>query len=683
MLANATNEIRNIALVGNSGVGKTSLIEALFLETGILRQKGSIAKGTTLADHLPQEKLHQHSLQPKVLSLDHRGCHINLVDTPGAPDLFGRALAMLPAVETAAVTIDARSGPDMTARRMMEQAAARHLDRLIIISHIDVEGVDLEGCLKSIQALFGRHCLPLNLPAEHGAAVVDCYFAPAGGTTDFSAVAEAHTRLVDQVVEVDEALMRLYLEQGEALAPAQLHDAFEAALREGHLIPVCFVSAQTGAGVAELLRIFTDLMPNPTEGVPPVFHDGGGDDARAVHFTPDPARHVLAHVFKIAIDPFVGRTAFFRVHQGTITKDSQLFIGEARKAFRVAHLFEPHGRDLQEVDRAIPGDIGAVAKVDELTFDSVLHDNHDEDRIHLQSIAFPPPMHGVAVTAKSRGDEQKISDALQKLAAEDPSLAVDYNPALNETVLRAQGDLHLRVLLEDLRDRFHVEVNTSPPKVPYRETITTSAESHYRHKKQTGGAGQFAEVSLRVAPLARGEGFRFVDRVVGGAIPRQFIPAVEKGVRQALRDGVFAGYELHDLEVVLYDGKYHPVDSKEVAFVTAGRKAFVDAIRAAAPVVLEPIVSLDIIAPNTAVGDVTRDLNGKRARINGTDAAGGGLARISAHVPLSELDGYPAHLKSITAGAGSFTIAFSHYERAPAKLQAELVAAYRPAAAED
>ncbi|MBI5617397.1 MAG: elongation factor G [Gammaproteobacteria bacterium] len=683
MPAYATNDIRNIALVGNTGVGKTSLIEALFLEAGVLRQKGSIAKGTTLCDYLPQEKQHQHSLHPKVVSLDHRGRHINLLDTPGAPDLFGRALAMLPAVETVAVVIDARTGPDVTARRMMEQAAARSLDRIVVVSHIDAEDVDLERCLATIQDVFGAHCLPLNLPASKGAAVVDCYFAPAGGATDFSTVAEAHTRLVDQVVEVDEALMQVYLEQGEELKPEQLHDAFEAALRESHLIPVCFVSAQTGAGVAELLRVVTDLMPNPTEGVPPVFYDGDGSDARPVHFTADPAKHVLAHVFKVAIDPFVGRTAHFRVHQGTITKDGQLFIGTARKALRVAHLFKPQGKDLQEVDAAIPGDICALAKIDDLVFDSVLHDSHDEDHIHLQSIAFPPPMHGVAVTTKSRGDEQKISDALHKLRAEDPSLVIDYNPTLNETVLRAMGELHLRVLLEDLRERFHVDVSTSPPKVPYRETITAGGEGHYRHKKQTGGAGQFAEVYLRVQPLARGEGFRFVDQVVGGAIPRQFIPAVEKGVRQALRDGAFAGYELHDLEVQLYDGKFHPVDSKEVAFVTAGRKAFVEAVQAAQPVLLEPIVRLDVVAPSGSVGDVTRDLTGKRARINSTDAAGGGFATVSAQVPLSELEGYQAQLKSMTAGAGSYTIEFSHYDRAPAKLQSELVAAYRPAASDD
>ena len=679
----STEEIRNVALVGTSAAGKTTLVEALFVAAGQSQQKGSVQKGNTRSDFLDAERRHQHSLASAILSLDHGGTHVNLVDTPGSPDFIGRALAVLPAVETAAVVIDAERGPDRIARRMMDAAANFRLGRLVIVNGIDKPGIDLEQCLASIQETFGAECLPLNLPAGGGSAVIDCFFQPDGGETDFSSVESAHTQIVDQVVEVDDQLMELYLEQGEAISPDQLHDPFEQALRENHLIPVCFVSAESDAGVPELLNVITRLMPNPAEGNPPAFLKGEGDDAEPIDVKPDPSAHVVAHVFKVNIDPFIGRLGIFRIHQGTVTKDSQLFIGDGRKPFRVGHLLSVQGKDTEECNSGVPGDICAVAKVDDIEFDSVLHDSHDEDNIHLKSIEFPAPMHGIAVTARSRGDEQKISDTLRKLASEDPSIRIEHNHSMNETVMRAMGDLHLRALLEDMSERFNVEVDTHPPKIPYRETITASAEGHCRHKKQTGGAGQFGEVYLRVKPLPRGSGFRFVDEIVGGVIPRQFIPAVEKGVRQAIAEGVVAGFELLDVEVTVYDGKHHPVDSKEVAFVAAGRKAFIDAVNKARAVVLEPMVDVEITAPQSATGDITGDLSSKRARINNTSAEPGGYSAISAQVPLSELTDYQSQLKSITGGEGDFSLEFSHYDPVPAKTQAELQAAFKPAAADD
>jgi len=492
-------------------------------------------------------------------------------------------------------------------------------------------------------------------------------------------VAGAHTEIVDQVVELDEALMEQYLEQGQSLSPEQLHEPFEAALREGHLIPVCFVSATTGAGIDQLLRIFAELMPNPAEGNPPQFLKDTGDDGVPITVVPDPARHALAHVFRIAIDPFVGRLAVFRIHQGTITKDSQLFVGDGRKPFRIGHLFSLQGREHREIERGIPGDICAVAKVEAIHYDAVLHDSHDEDHIHLRPLAMPQPMYGLAVKAKSRGDEQKISDALHKLAAEDPGLQVEYHASLNETVLRGQGELHLRLVLEKLRTHYHVEVETYPPRIAYRETITAGAEGHHRHKKQTGGAGQFGEVFLRVEPLPRGGGFEFVDAVVGGAIPKQFIPAVEKGVLQAMEEGAIAGYPMQDIRVTVYDGKHHPVDSKEVAFVTAGRKAFLDAVLKARPVVLEPLVTAEIETPATAVGDITSDLSARRGRINDTHPKNNGTTGISALVPLAELENYATKLQSLTGGEGNFNMAFSHYDPVPANIQQELTREYKAA----
>ncbi len=683
MASYSTEDIRNIALVGHSGSGKTTLIESMLHRSGAISSAGSVEKANTVSDFDAQEKTYKHSLNSTVVSMDYHGGHINLIDTPGYPDFMGRALAVLPAVETCAVVINAQTGIEMITRRMMDIAKDRGLDRLIIVNKIDAEQVDLEKLLIQIKETFGSECLPINLPAENNQKVVDCFFSPSGDETDFSSVSEAHTQIVDQVVELDEDLMEIYLEQGQEISPEQLHDPFEQSLREGHLVPVCFVSAKTGAGLDELLETFARLMPNPNEGNPPQFLKGEGDDSVPIKVIPDASKHVLAHVFKINVDPFVGKLSIFRIHQGTINKDSQLFIGDGRKPFKVGHLFKLQGKENSEVVSGVPGDICAVSKIDDIHFDAVLHDSHDEDHIHLRSLNFPPPMYGLAIEVKSRGDEQKISDTLHKIIEEDPSLIIEHHANMNETVMRGIGELHLRVILDKLKDQYHIDVETRPPRIAYRETITSRAEGHYRHKKQTGGAGQFGEVSLKVQPLPRGGGFEFVDKIAGGVIPRQFIPAVEKGIQQVLDEGVISGHPLQDIRVTIVDGKYHSVDSKEVAFVAAGKKAFIDAIMKSTPVVLEPVVNITITAPSDAMGDITADLSGKRGRISNTEAMVGGYSLISGTVPLSELDNYQSRLKSFTGGTGSFSVEFSHYHQVQSKIQKELVSAYRPKQDED
>jgi len=662
--------IRTIALTGHGGSGKTTLAEALLARAGAIASIGTVEKGTTVCDFDPIEKQFQHSLNAAVVHLQHKDTRIHLIDTPGLPDFIGRAIGALPAVETAAIVVNAQNGIEMITSRMMQWARKRDLCRMIIVNKIDAENVDLPGLLAKIHATFGRECLPINLPAEGGKRVVDCFFSPSG-TADFSSVEEAHSALVDQVVEVDEELMAKYLEKGE-VAPEELHAPFEKALREGHLIPVCFVSARNGAGVAELLDIIVKLLPNPTEGNAPQLVKGAGDKAQPVRAEPDPKKHVIAHVFKVMIDPYVGKVGVFRVHQGTITKDSQLFIGEGRKAFKVGHAYLLQGKEFVETDALVPGDIGAVAKVDEIHFDAVLHDSHEEDQIHLVPLEFPTPMHSLAIEPKRRGDEQKISDALHKLSAEDPTFKVEHNATLNQTIISGLGDLHMRYILERMTKQYNVEVATKPPRIPYRETITARAEGHHRHKKQTGGAGQFGEVFLKVEPLKRGSGFEFVDQVKGGAIPNQFIPAVEKGVRQVLDSGPVAGYPVHDVRVIVYDGKYHDVDSKEVAFISAGKRAFMDAISKARAIVLEPIVNIEITAPEANMGDIAGDLSAKRGQLSGTDSLAPGTLVIKGQAPLSELGNYQARLKSVTAGQGSYTIEFARYEPVPPSVQKTL-----------
>lgn len=673
-----TQGIRNIALVGQAGGGKTLLLESLLLQSGAIRAKGSLARGTTVSDFDPQEKRLQHSLDSTICSFDFGDTRLNLIDTPGYPDFLGRALCVLEAVESVAIVVNAAAGVDSLTQRLMDFARERGLCRLIVVNRIDAKDSNPSRLLEELRSAFGSECLPLNLPAESGGSVVDCFFRPSGKPSDFSSVQEAHTRIIDQVVEVDEELMALYLDQGQEISPEQLHDPFEKALREGHLIPVCFTSAETGAGIPELLDVLVRLMPNPAEGNPPPFLKGPLDDLERVTVTPDPAKHVIAHVFKVCIDPYVGKLGVFRVHQGTVRPGSQLFVGDARKPFKVAHLYRLMGKDSIEVPQAIPGDLCAVSKVDELHLDAVLHDSHDEDQYHLKSVRFPPPMLGVAIEPERRGDEQRLADALHKLLAEDPCVRIESHAALNETVLYGMGDFHLRVLLERMTERYGVQVKTHPPSIPYRETIVRPAEGHCRHKKQTGGAGQFGEVFLRVEALERGTGFEFVDDVVGGAIPGQFIPAVEKGVRQVLTEGAIAGFPIQDVRVTVYDGKHHPVDSKEVAFVAAGRKAFLDALQKASPIVLEPIVRVEISAPAAAIGDITGDLATKRARISGNDALGSQLARVIALVPLAEITDYQSRLKSLTGGEGAYTMDFSHYEPVTPRRQQELAQAWRP-----
>ncbi len=679
----AMETIRNLALAGHPGVGKTSLFEALLHAAGAIQSAGSVERGNTVSDFDPMEKECGHSLNTAIAAFDFQNTHFNLLDTPGYPDFRGPTLSAMAAVETVAVVINAANGIEHGAVRLMDRAAQRSNERMIIVNRIDAEGVNLGALVRDIQDAFGKVCLPVNLPANNGSSVVDCFFH-VDGQSDIGPVADFHQQIIDQVVEVNPDLMEHYLEEGEeSLSAEDLHDAFEQCLREGHLIPICFASARTGAGVKELLEAAIRLLPNPAEGNPPPFLKGEGDAAEPVVVEADPSAHVIGHVFKIINDPYVGKLSIFRLYQGTVRRDTQLYIGDSRKPFKVGHLFKMFGKEHAEIDEGIAGDICAVAKIEDIHFDAVLHDSHDADHFHLKPIDLPAAMFGLAIEPATRGQEQKLANALHKLGEEDPCLHIEHHAELNETVMRGLGDLHLRVMLDKLRERFGVEVLTRPPRVAYRETIAVPAEGHHRHKKQTGGAGQFGEVFLRVRPLERGEGFRFVNSVVGGAIPHNLIPAVEKGVYQVLEAGAIAGYQLQDIEVTVYDGKFHAVDSKEVAFVTAGKKAFLDGISKARPILLEPIVHLEVQVPEAHMGDVTTALAGKRGRINGTDSVRGGEIVIKAQVPQAEIGEFQTELKAMTQGQGRYSLEPSHYEAVPPQVQRQLIEAWKPKAEED
>ena len=677
MSQESSTRLRSIALVGHGSSGKTTLLESLLAATGAIASRGTVEKGNTVSDFDPLEKELGHSLQASLASVEWADTRIHLIDTPGYPDFAGQAIGALAAVDTALVVINAQAGIELSTERMFTLAGERGLCRMIVINKIDADNVDLPALVGDIRERFGKQCLLLDLPAHHGQDVVEL-LGHDDGESDFASVSAEHRALIDQIVEEDDTLMARYLEEGKDPTLEELHAPFEAALRAGHLIPILFVSAKTGAGVPQLLDALAKLAPNPAEGNPPPFYRGEpGQAPAAFQAQPDDQLHVLAHVFKVVVDPFIGKVGVFRVHQGTVRKDQPLFVGSAKRPFKVAHLYQLQGKDYVEVSQLVPGDIGAVAKVEDLEFDCVLHDSHDEDHIHLKPLQFPQPMQGLAVQTRKKGDEQRLFEILHKLELEDPCFKIERHPTTNETVIRGLGEMHLRAKLTRMQQQYKLELDTSPPQIAYRETITRFAEGHCRHKKQSGGAGQFGEVMLRVEPLERGAGFDFVDIVKGGAIPGVFMQAVEKGVRQALADGVVAGYPVHDIRVTVHDGKTHAVDGKEVAFVAAARKATMAAILEAKPILLEPIVNIEVLAPESAIGDLTGDLSAKRGHVTGTLPRPAGTAAITGQVPLAELDDYLVRLKSMTAGKGAYTLDFSHYAQVPPDTQARLASLHK------
>ncbi|HEX2836633.1 MAG TPA: elongation factor G [Phycisphaerales bacterium] len=682
-------DIRNICLVGAGGSGKTTLAERLLFTTGTIKRMGTVGEGNTVSDFAEEEKHHKHSLQPSVLHFDYEGHLVNVIDTPGLADFTGHAIACFPACETIAVVVDALKGIDSVTRRMMAVAAERKIPRMIVVNKIDEHNLDLPGLVASIRETFGAICLPINLPTGNGAKVINVFEHDgndaAGNDADFSSVREAHKQIVEQVIEVDDELTEQYLEKGEGFDPVKLHAAFEKCLEDAHLIPICFTSAKTGAGADDLLHVFASLCPSPVEVNPPEFvkrdiaPDGSVGEEHEWHAKPDPSAKLLAHVFRVVTDPFLGKIAMFRVHQGTLRSKAEVLLDDHKKPIRVGHLFQLQGKEHIEVNEIGPGAIGAIAKVDELVFNSVIHDSHEFDYVRLSPLPLPRPMFGQAIELKNHADETKFSAAVHKLTAEDPCLKIERIAATKQTVLRGLGDLHLRIVLEKLK-RAGIDILTSTPKVAYKETVTSLAEGHHRHKKQTGGAGQFGEVYLRIEPLPgdHPEGFEFHNDTVGGSIPRQFMPAVEKGVRSVLSDGAIAGYPLTGVAVRVYDGKYHDVDSKEIAFMTAGKRAFIDAVGKARPVLLEPYVLLEITAPSRYMGDIAGHLSTKRGRVQNSEVLPGDVCLVKAVAPLGEVQNYSNELKSMTGGAGNYSMEYSHDERTPAHVQAAVVAAYKP-----
>ena len=679
MPASKPEDIRNVIMLGHGGAGKTTLCEAMLHAAKVTTRLGSVDDGTSTMDFTDIEKDRKHSVEPAAAHFDHNGKSVNLIDSPGYPDFIGGAMGTMDGADTAVIVISATAGIEVNTRRLLKAAQQISMPLAIVVNKIDGENIDLDRLMGEITESFGTACKALNLPDSAKSAVIDC-FKNDSGDAGVGDVGDAHTQLVENIIEADEELMEAYL-GGEEIPQAKLSSAFAKAMVEGTVIPVLFTAAKATVGVAEVMDAICNYFPSPGDVKPTQVTseaNGAGDPTVLVA---DPAMPFVAQAFKISTDPFVGKLAWVRVLQGTCTPETTYHLRDDRKTAKVGHLFQVMGKETQEAKKAVAGDIIALAKVEEIKRGDVLH--ADADPMFRDVVKCPHPMYSLAVTPKSRGDEQKISGALSKLAEEDPTFVSTRDSQTGETVISGIGDLHLRIMLTKMKDRFDLEVDTKPPKIPYKETITAKAEGHHRHKKQTGGAGQFGEVYLRVEPMERGAGFEFVNDLFGESIPRQFLPAIEKGVHDVLANGAIAGFPMQDIKVSVYDGKHHPVDSKEVAFKAAGKWAFIDAIEKAKPVLLEPLVDMEITVPANFMGDIASDLSGRRGRIMGQDMLPGNMCVIKAQAPLSEVMQYNSQLRSVTGGQGSYSMELSHYEPVPGNVQAQIVAAAQAAREEE
>jgi len=666
-----TGDIRNIVLLGHGGSGKTSLAEAVLHTSGATNRLGSVDDKTSVCDYYDEEKEHQHSIQSAVVHIEHSGKLINIIDTPGYPDFIGPTIKAVPAAETAVIVISAAAGVETNTRKLFETATGANKPRLIVVNKIDAENTDLAALVKSIRETFGPQCRCANLPAADKGSVVDCVKNKAGDSPLMD-VSAAHTELIESVIEADDELMESYL-GGEEISDEKIVGVFVKALKTGTIVPILFTNARKEVGIAELLDLIVRYTPSPEQADAVKLKDGES----VTELKADAAAALAGLVFRIGFDPRSNmKYSTIRIFSGMLKSDSNLFRNDEKKAIRPGHILKSQGGENREIDVGVAGDIVTLAKIEELKIGDVIHGGKVKGAFSMPAV--PEPMFSLALEPAARGDEQKISTAMEKLCEEDPCLKITRDQQTNELVASGLGEMHLRVMLEKMDKRFKLSIKTKEPKIPYRETITAKAEGHYRHRKQTGGAGQFGEVYLRVEPIARGSdpSLEYSWDIFGGSIPGQFEPAVLKGVKDVMQKGVVAGFPIQDVKVSVYDGKSHPVDSKEVAFRAAGKGAFVDALEKAKAVLLEPIVNIEVTIPAENMGDITGDLASKRGRVLGQDMLTGNFVVIKAQVPLSEVTQYNSQLKSVTGGRGSYSMSLSHYEVVPGNVQQQVVAAY-------
>lgn len=672
--------IRNIALVGHTGAGKTTLGEALLFKAGVTTRLGNVDDKTSLLDYDEESRERRHTLDSTIFHIEHGGLELNFVDTPGMPDFCGPALEALGPVETAAIVVSAVNGIGVNTRRMARATAEFGLARFVIINKVGAENAKVREVYDAVRETFGAACHAINLPADGGKRIINIY-KETQGDSDLGDVAEAHKELVEAIVETDDELMQLYM-TGEEVALDKLGSAIARAAAAGLFIPVVFTSAVKGLGIEDLLDAFEEFAPSPVIGKKRELLIGDGDQARRVPLAPDPNADFVAQVFKVITDPKSHiKYGIARVYCGKLRADGSVCIGDDRKSHRVGHIFKPMGGEERETPDATVGDIVAFAKL-EVHLGQMLFGKASEGSIERPRK--PQPMFSLAMEPKSRGDIEKIGGTLQRFADEDPCFQYHRDPDTHQLLISGMGDQHLNVILSKMKRYYKIEVSTTPPKIPYRETITSAAKYvEYTHKKQTGGAGQFAKVVIDMEPLPRGEIYLFEDKIFGGVIDQPFRPAVDKGVREQMKRGVIAGCPVVDVKVALVDGKTHPVDSKDIAFQIAGRQVFKKAFMQCKPILLEPVVKIEVTVPQDFVGEIARDISGKRGQVIGQDVLPGNVAQINGTVPLAEVSTYASQLKSVTGGQGSFVMEFSHYDVVPPNVQQQVMSKYKVADEEE
>jgi elongation factor G len=687
-MARKPQDIRNIAVCGHGSSGKTTLVDHLLVKTGAVTGQPSVDNGTSICDFDEEEKHHKHSVEASIVHFDHAGKRFNIIDTPGYPDLIGQTIGALRAADTALITIDAHAGIKVNTRRAWQEAGDAGLGRILCITKLDADNIDFPGLIDAIHDVFGNSCSLFNVPLGHGhglkgvASTLESASNTDGALLDTVKLSES---LTESIIEVDETVMEKYFE-GEMPSKDELNRLSVEAVRQGTLTPVVCVSTKMNVGIQELLDVLVQCSLPPAAVARAAKKDGD-----SVTLKCDPAAPLAAQVFKTRIDPFVQRLSYIRVYSGTLKKDSTVTSPHARKGIKIGPLLSVQADKTENVDEAGAGEMVAVAKNEELHTGTSLGD------VELLPIKFPTPMVGLAVTPKARGDETKLSGALHKITEEDSTVHLQHDPETKEMVLTGMSELHLSLLRERLKRRDKVEVDVKEPKIPYRETIQAEGTGSYRHKKQSGGSGQFAEVHIRMHPFPEGSkpeefaskarfpqlkqshfhdkhNFLFVDTVVGGSIPGNFMPAIEKGFLEKIASGVVAGYPVQNICVEVYFGKDHPVDSNETAFRIAARQAFSNVFKQSRPSLLEPIVKLAITVPVGNVGDVSSDLSGRRGQMVGMDSAGGGMTTVEATAPLAEVMTYARTLSSMTGGQGSYAMEFARYDVVPGNVQQQIIA---------
>jgi elongation factor G len=675
----AADQIRNVALVGHRGTGKTSLHEALLFEAGVTNRLGVVTEGTTVSDADDDEQQRQMSISAALASFEWQGRKINLIDTPGEPSFVADALSALRVCESAVFVVNAVMGVEVSTARLWQRAEELDLARLVFVNMLDRERADFFRTLESLKAAFGSHVVATEIPigTEHEfRGLIDlidmkAYEFDGSGRGNAKEIPipddladqaqEYREKLMDEVAENSDALMERYLE-GEELSHQEIVDALKDGTNHGNLFPVACGVATRNFGMGRLLDGFVEDLPSPVKH--------GGLQLDELELEPDESKDLFAYVFKTRADPFAGRINLFRVYQGVVKHDTQVVNARTSNKERIGQLVEFHGKETGHVDAFGPGDVGAVAKLKETKAGDWLVGKPAE--VAMPQIKLPAPVMAFSITPKSKGDEDKVFTALRRLHEEDPTIELRRDAQTGENIVAGLSQVHVEVIVDRMRSRFGAEVDLKPPRVPYQEGIRKPAKAHGRHKKQTGGRGQFGDCHIEVEPLTDGEDFEFVNAIKGGVIPNQFIPAVEKGVVEALGHGAVAGYPVKGVRVRLYDGQYHSVDSSEIAFKTAGSMAMKQALEQADPFLLEPIMQVTISVPEASVGDVIGDLNSRRGRPLGMEPVGA-MTEVKAEVPMSEMLNYAPDLRSITGGQGEYTMEFARYEEVPGHLAQKVV----------